>query len=498
MPNEELIHRTQEPTPTVRELAMVLFRRRRVFVWVAGLVFAGTVLFALIGTKYQASMKVMVRRGRADAPATAGEEAPVDLTRLGVTEEELNSEVELLRDDEVLRKVAQDNPPGGRDWLHVLRWNEGPAQREEREARRLAKRLRVEPVKRTNLISVSYESADPQQAARVLRSVAQAYLEKHTVMHRPVGEFSFFDQQRGESRLQLEEAKGKLLEFNRRHGVIAAGQQRDLTLQKLSEVDANFRQTDIELAETRQRVAELEALLAKLPQRSTTQVRVADNPELLKTLKGNLLELQLKKIQLLTKFEPSHRLVQEVEQQISQTQAAIAAENLQPVRDETTDKDSHYEWAKGELQRARVLLKSLQARQSEAAVQEASYRAIARQFGEDSVTQDDLLSNEKAAQERYLLYVKKEEQARMDDALDERGIVNVAIAQQPVVPALPVWSAWTILVIGVLGAVASGTGCAFVADFLDPAFRTPEDVRAYLHAPVLASLPRRGRGRLRA
>jgi len=498
MPSRELIHRTQEVTPTVRELAMVLFRRRRVFVWVAGFVFAGAALYALTGTKYQANMKVMVRRGRADAPASAGEDAPVDLTRLGVTEEELNSEVELLRDDEVLRKVVEDNGLGGRDWLHILRWNEGPAQRTEHEARRLAKRLRVEPIKRTNLINVTYQSADPEQAARILRSVARAYLEKHTVIHRPDGEFSFFDQQRGESRLQLEEAKGKLLEFNSRHGVIAAGQQRDLALQRLSEVDANYRQTEIEVAETQQRVAELESLLAKLPQRTTTQVRVADNPELLKALKANLLDLQLKKIQLLTKFEPTHRLVREVEQQISQAQSAIAAENLKPVRDETTDKDSHYEWAKGELQRARVQLKSLQARQAESAKQETAYRGIARRFGQDAVTQDDLQSNEKAAQERYLLYVKKQEQARIDDALDARGIVNVAIAQQPIVPALPVWSAWTILVVGTFAAVASGAGCAFVADYLDPSFRTPDDVIAYLDAPVLASLPRRGRGRLTA
>ena len=45
-------------------------------------------------------------------------------------------------------------------------------------------------------------------------------------------------------------------------------------------------------------------------------------------------------------------------------------------------------------------------------------------------------------EESYLLYVKKQEEARMDDALDERGIVNVAIAEHPVAPALPVWSAW--------------------------------------------------------
>ena len=190
--------------------------------------------------------------------------------------------------------------------------------------------------------------------------------------------------------------------------------------------------------------------MAKLPERTTTQVRIADNPELMKSLKSSLLDLQLKRTQLLTKFEPSHRLVQEVDQQIAQARGRDrGGECIVRCRDETTDKNAHYEWAKSELQQAQVQLKALQAREAATATQEAAYRAMARQLGDDAITQDDLLSTEKAAQENYLLYVKKQEEARMDDALDERGIVNVAIAEHPVAPALPVWSAWTVLAIGI-------------------------------------------------
>jgi uncharacterized protein involved in exopolysaccharide biosynthesis len=78
-----------------------------------------------------------------------------------VTEEELNSEVELLRDDEVLRRVVEETGTGGRDWFHFLRVGEGNAGRVERAARRLAQKLRVEPVKKTNLISISYAADDP-------------------------------------------------------------------------------------------------------------------------------------------------------------------------------------------------------------------------------------------------------------------------------------------------------------------------------------------------
>ena len=477
---------------------MVMFRQRRVFVCVSGLVLAATILYALFGAKYEANMKVLVRRGRADAPVSAGENAPLDLTRVAITEEELNSEVELLRDDDVLRRVVEETGIGGRDWFHFARLGEGQAQRVERAARRLAGRLKVDALKKTNLIAISYAADDPQVAAKVLQSVANAYLEKHMAVHRPTGELHFFEQQTVESRRQLEEAQRRLLTFTTQHGVVEAGQQRDLALQKLSDVDARERQTRIDLAETKQRASELQDLLARLPERTTTQLRTADNPELLKALKSSLLDLELKRTQLLTKFEPTHRLVQEVDQQIAQAQAAIIAESATPVRDETTDKNVHYEWATAELQQAQVQLKSLQAREAATSVQEAAYRGMAERMGADAITQDDLLSSEKAALENYLLYVKKQEEARMDDALDERGIVNAAIAEQPVAPALPVWSAWMVLGVGLVAASALGTGAAFAADYLDPALRDPDDVMAYLNAPVLASLPRDRRRRLSA
>jgi uncharacterized protein involved in exopolysaccharide biosynthesis len=422
----------------------------------------------------------LVRRGRADAPVSAGENAPLDLTRVAMTEEELNSEVELLRDEDVLREAVEHDGLGGRDWLHFLRPGEGQAQRVERAARRLGKKLKVEPVKKTNLIAIKYTAEDPEQAARVLQSVANAYLRKQAVVHRPSGEAQFFEQLTKDARQDLEEA------------------ERDLALQKLSEIDGSYRQTRIDLSETQQRVSELQALLASLPERTTTQVRIADNPELMKSLKENLLDLQEKRTQLLTKFEPSHRLVQEVDQQISQANQAIAGEMKSPLRDETTDKDVHYEWAKSELQRNQVQLKALQSRAAATGTQEAAYRKMTRQLGDDALTQDDLENTEKAAQESYLLYVKKQEEARMADALDQSGIVNVAIAEQPVPPALPASSSWTLLALGLVAAGTAGTGAAMAADYADRAFRTPDDVRGYLNAPVLASLPRVMRGGLSA
>ena len=110
-------------------------------------------------------------------------------------------------------------------------------------------------------------------AAHVLQSLATVYLDKHMEVHRPGGQLHFFDRQTGESRRQLEEANKKLVDFTKSRGVVMAAQQRDLALQRVDELETAYQQTQVEMSETERRVQELYGQLAKLPERTTTQIR---------------------------------------------------------------------------------------------------------------------------------------------------------------------------------------------------------------------------------
>jgi uncharacterized protein involved in exopolysaccharide biosynthesis len=207
-------------------------------------------------------------------------------------------------------------------------------------------------------------------------------------------------------------------------------------------------------------------------------------------LKAKLLELELKKTELLTKFQPSYPLVQQVQLEIDQARASISAEQLTPIREETTEKDPNYEWTKSELSKADVELGALCARERAIRGELALARSQAWQLGEASVRQQDLLRGMKTAEESYLLYAKKSEEARISEALDERGIVNVILAEPPVAPVLPKHSVWVWGAMGLCAATVASLGLALAVDYFDPAFRTPEEVVNCLHVPVLASLPR--------
>ena len=408
----------------------------------------------------------------------------MDFTRPDITEEELNSEVELLSDEDLLKqvvKMAELVPADTPDF-------ERPAEIEH-AVRKLSRRLDVEALKKSNLIQVSYKDTDPERAARILSALSTLYVRRHMNLQRPSGEIQFFDQQTAESEKKLRQSEAELVHFTRARGVVSAAMERDIALQKLGEADAAYRQVDQDRVETEHRIASLGEQLKSFPSRSVTLKRWADNPEALEKMKTHLLELQLKRTELLTRFEPSYRLVQEVEQQIAETQASIAAEALTPVRDETTDKDPNYEWARMEMEKDQVQWDGLRARQSDAAVQVASLRTFAQQMQSDSMDQQDLMRAAKADEDNYLLYLHKREEARIGDALDERRILNVAIVEAPVAPALAVHSLLLYFLLAFGLAMVFSVGIAFTSEYFDPTIRTPDEAHGLLEVPVLAWLP---------
>jgi uncharacterized protein involved in exopolysaccharide biosynthesis len=292
-----------------------------------------------------------------------------------------------------------------------------------------------------------------------------------------------------QSRRGLLDAEFRLMDFSSDQGVVSAAQERDMALQKLSDAEANDRQTQVAMAETRRRIQDLQSKLKSLPERTLTVIRNSDNPQLAEKMKSKLLELQLKRTELLTKFQPTYRLVQEVDQQIADTKASITGEEHSPIRDETTNQEPNHEWVKSELIKAQVELGTLEAHGQATRIQVAGYREVAQRLGGNALRQGDLLGELKAAEEKYLLYVNKREEARIEDALDQGGILNVTIVEEPRAPALPARAAWVFGLIGVLLGGTVSTTLAFTADYLNSGFRTPDEVVAFLGTPVLASLP---------
>src|SRR6202023_155115 len=200
---------------------------------------------------------------------------------------ELNSEIELIKSRDLLEKVVLAcglETTATRFWPHAPGGAPDPKQ---------------------------LEAAHPNQAAQVLNTLVSLYMEKHMAVHQPAGTFEFFQKQTQQYAQGLAQAESHLVEFSRTQGVVSPEQQKVATLQKLSEFQAELKQTQASISETVERIHNLETQSRILPSRMTTAVRMSDNPQLMGQLKSTLLSLELKRTELLEKFEPTYRLVLE-------------------------------------------------------------------------------------------------------------------------------------------------------------------------------------------
>jgi hypothetical protein len=235
MPEElRLIPRSSRtPSSTRRDWLGVIYRRQRLALACFAVFLLAVVLYRLLAPAYQAEMSVLVRHSPI-VPVVSWAPAAPRLEAGEVTEKELNSEVELLHDQEILGTVVKAARLDLGASFFARLWGETDDERRARAVRRLDSRLSVAAVRKTALIRVTYRSSDPSEAATVLKCLAGAYLARHARFDRPPGESNFLQQQVAESRRLLEQAQAQLAEFYRDRGAAAASGREDHALPSLS------------------------------------------------------------------------------------------------------------------------------------------------------------------------------------------------------------------------------------------------------------------------
>jgi uncharacterized protein involved in exopolysaccharide biosynthesis len=472
---------------SAREIVEIVYRQKYVFLAVFVLAMLAMFAFGLWTPTYEAQMKILVHRQRADTVINPSANGNVDVGSDQVTEEDLNSEVELLNSRDLLREVATSTNLGNSAMSHFLSPG-SPDMRLAKAVYKLGKDLKIEPIRKSDVIAVRYQAPDPQSAYRVLENLSNAYLAKHMELRRANGEFPFFEKLAAQYQASLDRAQKRLIDFNRDNGVVAPQTERDMILQRSFEFEADANQAKQSAAEEQKRIQALQALLNHTPQRVESSETTSQNEQSVGGMEATLLNLQLKHIEQLTKFSPEYALVRETESQIAAAQSSVEAAQHAQIVHQTTDRNPSFDWLTQELAKSSSNLDATKARESTAATIAGKYRLAAEHIAQEAQTEQDLVRDARLQEDNYLLYVRKREEARMNDALDRLGIVNIAIAEQPSVPRIPVRSPARSLLLMLLVGFTISVPVAFTIDRLDPSFRTPDEIVLYLGTPVLAAL----------
>ncbi|WP_260740320.1 GumC family protein [Tunturiibacter lichenicola] len=478
-----------------RELISPLFRRKKLLFLVFLGTFAAIVILSFIfPSPYRSEMSILVNRERQDPLVSTESTTQVPPGAQEVTLEEITSEAALLQSADLLEKVvlatglADDHGFSVWKLLHPFRTQQDKVAFAVKE---LAKQLKVTNEINSNLIDVTYGSKDPKTSYAVLNSLANFYLEKHVAVHRSPGSYQFFADETDRYRQALEASERKLREYGQKEGVAAPDMVRTDMAQQLALTVGELHTAQQAAAADEQKLQSDKRQMSVIPARSPTQQASSQADRLLDQYRATLLAAQTKRTQLALKYDPHYPLVQEVDEEIAQTQAAIADAEKTQYLTQTTDRDPTYELLREDIAKTQADLAAQRATASAALASVKSMQNQMVDLDQKALTQHDLQREAKADEDNYLLYLSKREQERTTDALDKTGIANVAIAVPPAIPVLPVYSMPIVLAVALGLALFLSIATAYAVNYFDATFHTPNQVIETLGIPIVVGMPRK-------
>ena len=429
-------------------LRVLLSRKRLLFGIFFTVVGTGMIVTFLLPPTYESAMRILVARDRTD-PQVSPSEKSSDLSRSEFTDEEFNSEMEILRSHTVLegvvRQLGLDQEPPGRlqrlkDGLTNLyrsfHGQTAPSPTERAETW-LSERLEVFSIKKSRIIMVTHRNPNPERAARVLDELYRQFAEHHLRLRQNSKAANVFREQSEVFNRRLNESTEALKHFDAQNSAAASASQRDLLAKQYYEVKSGLDKTRTEIRETEQRLTALNTQLNAQPERIESEARTKYVSARDK-IKDEILALELQHTQLLQKYQPNHRLVKEVEERLAQARKLLASEEQSPPEERTTVLNDVHRRLTNELLTGQANLTSLREREQSMAALANQYRGLIARFDMKSLERADLERVRTVNEEAYLLYHKKAQEADIVNALNQERIVNFSLADAPSADHKPV------------------------------------------------------------
>lgn len=431
---------------------LALLERRK---WVVAGVF--TLLMAPLAgyvltrpPKYEAELKLILKH---QGPATGSSSA-------GVSEAEAAAELELLKSRELYEQTVRQ--------AGLLGSKPATPKDTALAVQKLETSLKVGQVGKTNILSIRYASPNPDLAAAVPNTLAELYLRRHVEVHGNTETAKFFTEQTALFQERLESAQKALAEFRRTGDVSLLQDQKQAYLRRATDLEAAIQEATSGLRDAEQRLAILERQRDQQPASVETGSRVARNSATSEKLKSLLIDLTNKRTELLSKYDPQYRLVKEVDKQIADTRAALERESVPQVVDQTQAPNPLRQSLEAEVLRIQSQMAGLRARRDTLTRDLAEYRTRQSRLEAATASNNDLERNVKIAEENFLLYQRKLEEARLADALDRQRLLSVAILEKAAVPVLAASEHKTyLLLFGFFATLFLALSSAFVWDYLE-------------------------------
>ena len=471
------------PRYAARDFVVLLWRERLLMAAVfAVIVILGLVAALSLKTAYPAYASVLVRLGQEyvyePRAGDAARGATPDSDQL------IQSETEILGSAQLKQRVIQRlglsaiYPELGKKYAAA----KPDEQRKIMGAaiRAMEQGLKIETAPDTPVIRVSFENPDPQRAAKVLNSLLEEYL----VYRRGVlGDRSspVLEQQRlaFESRLAAADAAYEdFLNFNR-IGDFAA--EKTSLSQLQSQLEAQKYQVDAQLQDRLGRLSALERQFAQV------SPEVGLFRDLNPAGADKLVQLKVQRENLLSRYRPDSRSVQELDAQIAHLERSLAAGRMEGDGARRVGVNPVYQT----LQTDKIQLTAEVAalRQQSVALGGQLEQVLQRRlrlaeleprFQELALDRDVLQSNVRA-------FTVKAEESRAAEEIAAQTSDNIRIVSRAIAPTKGKSLRKPIFALAILFGAFTALTVGLLRMFLRPGLPTPSSAARTLELPVLAT-----------
>jgi polysaccharide biosynthesis transport protein len=325
----------------------------------------------------------------------------------------------------------------------------------------------VDPVRRSNLLNLTFDCDNPQEAARIANKLADDYILYNLDLkfNDTIKASEWLKTKLEELKASMEKADDRLAEYARTNGIVFINDKQTLVNEQLTQLQSALTTAQAD------RLAK-EALYDQVEAgRIETLPGIVDNP-LTQNLEQKKTELERNYDDMSVNFKPDYPKMIEVKKQIDAIDRQIEQQKKIAAR---TIIDS-YDTA---LAREKYLTKAVDDQKN-----------LVNQLAEKTIQYNIIKREADSDHELYNGLLDRMKEANVSAGLKES---NIHVVDPAVVPTGPVKPRVLLnLTIGLVLGLALGVGLAFFQEYLDKTLKTADDVEQLLRLPALGVLPRFG------
>lgn len=352
----------------------------------------------------------------------------------------------------------------------------------------LAKEFVIQPVQGSDVLKISLQSADPEEAQNYVNTLVSVFLEWNRLYQQNDRRTAriFIESQLESVSESLRLAEEELRVYKEQEKVLAPSQETLSTIEQMAKLEANLSEVIVRADEVEERMVQVRSNLSSQEQTLVSSTTITQN-SFVTQYRARLADLEISLSGAKEKYTNLHPSVLSLEAEIEDVKQKLAEEIERVIGTETRSLNAIHQELYGTLIALEVESMALKAREQALNNVVAQHEATIALLPAKELEFARLMRDAKVLEELYILLRTRNEETKISEAMQTADIQVIDSAILPLRPVKP--RVKLNIAIGAVLGMFLGVGLAFLVEFMDNTINTKEEAERLLEIPVLGQIP---------